>query len=446
MNVYFHIDELNRDAVVASALRRKFARNGHNLVYGNRLTTRLLKYHHDAFDVLVFPRPHFLSDYWGDHWLTWDSKVVMLSTESLGVICKDHHVMARTLLEKEYFEGRRQYVERIDAFCLWGAKQLQAVVDYAEEVSDKCYIVGHPRHDSSCVMNGMGEADERPPGTKAIGIITRAVALNDYFGRSPLDGFTTLFDDHFQYEFLNKETGEGLPSKRPGAKPGDVLLVQAIDVENTLKIIQRLTTEGHRVTVRVHPKEKSGVWKDLLTRCNLRAEVSDGRIPIAHWLKGMDYLIGPPSTSFYDAAMLGVTPISICNLDARRKTSIGELWEETNRLMEHVLKPDSIEKIIQIIDEDAAEMFSTEVKMILREEADFPASGTSLDKVVTICAENVSEGRRRGVSLMWFKVSQFGLNVAWKMKNRVIGREENSATFAMSSEKVRFIDSLTRKG
>jgi len=131
MNIYFMIDELNRDAVVASALKKIFLKKGHNLVYGNRSSNRLLKYFHEAFDVIIFPRPHIIYDNWGDDWLTWSAKFVTLSTESLGIICKDHQVMAKTLLDREYFEGKRQYVDRIDAFCFWGEKQLQAVTDCA---------------------------------------------------------------------------------------------------------------------------------------------------------------------------------------------------------------------------------------------------------------------------------------------------------------------------
>ena len=47
MVIFFHIDELNRDSIVASALRVKFANNGDTLIYGNRLVARLLKIFHN---------------------------------------------------------------------------------------------------------------------------------------------------------------------------------------------------------------------------------------------------------------------------------------------------------------------------------------------------------------------------------------------------------------
>ena len=43
--VYFHIDELNRDSVVASALKKELAEKGVKLIYGCRLYSYyLIKY------------------------------------------------------------------------------------------------------------------------------------------------------------------------------------------------------------------------------------------------------------------------------------------------------------------------------------------------------------------------------------------------------------------
>lgn len=442
MNIYFHIDELNRDAVVASGLKVVFRQGGHTLVYGNRVTNRLLKFLHGAFDVVVVPRPHVLYDNWGTDWMSWNTRFVMLSAESLGIICKDHQVMARTLLEKDFFEGNKDIVNRIDAFCLWGSKQLQAVKEFAGEVAGKCHVVGHPRHDVNCVGTHRNEEGSSRGTRKTIGIVTRAVGLNDYFGRSALDGFTTLFNDHFQYEFVNKATGERLPSKRSGAKPADTLIVQAIDVGSTLRVIRALETAGYDISVRVHPKENVEVWASLLTRCNLAAVVSDPRQPITRWLRNVDYLIGPPSTSFYDAVMLGVTPISICGLDPRRRESIGELWEDNNRLMPFVFKPKSVEELVDYVRAGNRNFCSAEILSVLKEEADFPDCRESLRKVVSVCTQGNHDARSRTLQLAVFRLVRYLFFIIWRLKNRVRGRRENSAMFAMGRREARFIDSL----
>ena len=63
-NVYFHIDEIGRDAITASALKKGFAERGINLIYGNRVyTKRVLEKFVFAFDVIILPRPMFLNDF-----------------------------------------------------------------------------------------------------------------------------------------------------------------------------------------------------------------------------------------------------------------------------------------------------------------------------------------------------------------------------------------------
>jgi hypothetical protein len=444
MNIYFHIDELNRDAIVASALKKKFAALGHTLIYGNRASNRLIKYFHKAFDVIVFPRPHLIYDNWGDNWLSWNARFVTLSTEALGIICKDHHVMAKTLLDREYFEGKKKYVERIDALCFWGSKQLQAIKDYAPEIAHKCHIVGHPRHDEFCLNRAKFKKKAQiQDGKMAVGVITRAVALNDYFKRSPLEWYCNLFDSQVTYEYHNQITGEKLLSKRSAADPGDILVVQAIDLENTLKIIDSLLQAGHQVSLRIHPKEDSSTWGDILKRTKLNATISDPTLPITDWLQGLDYIFGPPSTSFYDGVMLGVTPISICSLDQRRQASIGELWEENNQLMEHVFKPQSIEQLSHYISANTRNFASPEILGILNEESDFPACASGLDKVVGVCLEQSSNVRRSGLLLLFFKIARSIYFAAWSARNLLIGRRENSALFAMTARKRRFIDSLS---
>jgi surface carbohydrate biosynthesis protein len=443
MNIYFMIDELSRDAVVASALKKKFAEKGHHLVYGNRASNRLLKYFHGAFDVIVFPRPHLIYDNWGEDWLTWKARFVTLSTENVGIICKDHQVMAKTLLEREYFEGDRKYVDRIDAFCFWGSKQLQAVKDYATEVAHKCHVVGHPRHDSLCIKRPKEERVALRGRKKSVGVITRAVALNDYFKRSPMDWYATIFDDHVNYEFRNKITGESLPSKRAAASPANMLVVQAIDVENTLKIISLLLQAGHQVSVRIHPKEDSNVWRYIFKRCKLNAEISAPSLPITDWLQDRDYIFGPPSTSFYDGVMMGVTPISICNLDPRRKASTSELWEENNRLMDHVFKPESIEDLLHYIDAGVRNVDSPEILNILADEANFPACSNALNQVVEVCLANPAGTRRTELRLLLFKAVRAAYFVAWRLRNIFLGRKENSAMFAMTDRKIRFINGLS---
>lgn len=443
MNIYFHIDELNRDAIVASSLKKKFKKKGHKLIYGNRASSRLLNYFHGAFDIIIMPRPHFLNDIWGKRWMSWSTKVIILSSESLGIICKDHHVMARTLLEKDFFEGNKQIVNKIALFCYWGPKQLQAIKDYAPEITEKCHVVGHPRHDQHCINKPLRISKQDKKQKNNIGIITRAVALNDYYDRSPLDSFFTLFDPHFQYEYFNRETGSYLVSKRPQTKPGDTVAVQAIDVQTTLKIIERLKNDNFNISLRLHPKEKVDVWRTLLEKCNLDVQISESKLPITSWLQGQDYVIGPPSTSFYDAVMLNITPISICNLDKRRKGFIGELYEENNQLMEYVYKPESIESLVKYINDEVQNTKHPQILAILGEEADFPECSNSLEKVVSLCCKLEIYKKERKNWLLLFNVARFLLNNLLRIKMFKSGQKQSSAVFLVNNRISKFIDNQT---
>ena len=220
-------------------------------------------------------------------------------------------------------------------------------------------------------------------------------------------------------------------------------MVQAIDAENTLKIISRLESAGYEVSVRVHPKENAEVWKDLLKRCHLRAEVANPRLPIAKWLEGREYLVGPPSTSFYDAVMLGVTPVSICHLDCRRKESIGELWEDNNRLMAYIFKPKTIEELVEYIESGTRYEHTDATLEVLKDEADYPACASSLDKVVAVCTNDVPARADRPWHLLWFMLVRYVFFKAWRLRLRIQGRQENSAMFVMGRKEKRFIDGLT---
>ncbi|MDA9069031.1 hypothetical protein N9K42_05305 [Gammaproteobacteria bacterium] len=441
MNIYFHIDELKRDSIVASGLKKKFKALGHNLVYGNRVIGPLLKIFHGAFDVIVLPRPHFIADILGRESLDWNQKVVILSTESLGIICKDHEVMARTLLEDSFFNDDPSYVNKISAFCLWGERQKKAIDTYAPEISKKCHIIGHPRHDD-CALRNSSRASKK---LKNIGIVTRANGLNDYYGRMAIESFEVLFDDHFQFEYINQKSGRKLKSTRPSAYPRNNLIVQSYDTQNLLKIMKALNQQDCKISVRCHPKENLTVWEELFKKCEIEVKISDSMAPITHWLEDIDVVIGPPSTTFYDAAIELTPCISIANIDQSRSQYIGELWEEKNELMKDIIAPDSIEEIItQALVADEL-VLSESIQKTLKSEADFPECRQSLDKFVDICIEIATPVKPRPVLVALYKITSSIYFTLWAIKNLIISREANSSRFTLSRSTISFIDSLTAK-
>lgn len=442
MIVYFHIDELNRDAVVASALKRRMADRGHKLVYGTRILARLVPFFHRAFDVIVMPRPHVFYDNWKTDWIEWDCRFITLSTENLGIICKDLRVMAKTLLENTYFEGRRDYVERIDAFCVWGHRQKQAIIQHAPEVAHKFNVVGHPRHDALCVGRRPADRQSGVPNRR-VGVVTRAVALNDYFGRTALDALSVMLDPHFKYEIVDKVTGEGLKSTRVAAMPAENLMAQVLDAKTAILAMAALQAEGIELSLRIHPKERIEVWQRVLEACGINAEISPPQLPITEWLKTLDWVIGPPSTSFYDALMIGVTPIDISTMDARRPALAGELWEDNNRMMPHLPRAASNSELKHLLGSVAC-LDQSAVMSILKDEADYPECSNSLEKFVDVCQSVAPRTEANQFALLGFRIAQTIFEAMWKVRNLVIKRKQNSAAFTIGGRVTTFIDNLTK--
>lgn len=442
MIVYFHIDELNRDAITASALKKRFKDCGHRLVYGNRLTFSLLKYFHRIFDVIIIPRPHFLYDHFKDKWLLWNSKFVTLSNESIGVITNDKELIVKNLFEKEYFENTKKYVDKIDAFCLWGKKQLEAIKEHAPEIYHKSYLVGHPRYDNFCLKYSHFNYDKLSNKNR-IGIITRAVSLNENYGRPALEFFKGYFNENYQYEYYNVMSQKKLLVKRPTIKETSVY--QSIDAFNTINIIKYFINKKYKISIRVHPKENLDTWIKIIGKFDKQISFDITNQPITNWLQDIDYVIGPPSTVFYDALISNVTPISISELDPRRKLFIPELAEDNNSLMPHIFKPKNIEEIFEFINKNKKIEITQEVQEIFHKEAGFPDCKDSLKNIVKVCEEVFKGNASQKIKIHFinfYLFIQIIHSFAWNIKSFFTKRKLHSAMFSLDFKTIKYIDRL----
>ena len=130
-NVYFHIDELGRDAITASALKKAFAEHDINLVYGNRVyTKRVLEHFAFAFDIIILPRPMFLYDFKNiDRNMP---PIMILFTESVGRVVEESNdkFTLFSLLDSPYMEGDTRYIDKITSFLLWGESAKKRINKY----------------------------------------------------------------------------------------------------------------------------------------------------------------------------------------------------------------------------------------------------------------------------------------------------------------------------
>ena len=458
MNIYFHIDEFNRDAVVASALKEMTKAKGWRLILGNRQLGSLLPRFEKYFDIVVLPKPTFFMSFFESESIPLlESNYVMLYTEQIGIMTsKDFPQLAlRQMLDKEFMSGDSRCVDKVAAFCFWSNQAKRIVTQYFPELSVKSHVVGHPRHDTHAnpILRKLEYS-----GNKEIGILTRAVLLNDYFGRNPLEN---IYENLMNVkrggivEYQNGHNGKQFISQIRGVNPKNDIFLEAIDFENMLILIEELTKRKYKVNLKLHPKEDSSLYRKLFANMDPNVTIAPSNQPFANWVQGQKFLIGPPSTSFYDAYLTGVLPICTSELNPGRKRLVPAMYEDNNQLMKIVAKPKSISELVDFVENLPEQQYmemveNPDVLKIIGEEVNFPFHGESLNKVIEVFEKVHGQKRpsiKRSIGIMGFilvanVVSEIRYPY-YQIKERLFNIELlNSANFVMNFRNRRKIKRL----
>jgi hypothetical protein len=439
--IYFHIDEYYRDAITASVIRQEIKKRNWKIVYGNRITSRLLKYFEWIFDVVILPKPTFLNSYFSYHEIPkLKSKYVMLYTENIGIIANDKFpkMVEKGALDVEYMSGNKNCVEKVSALCFWGSQVADLIVKSYPELAHKCFVVGHPRHDKRAI-NNLKEQDV----VKTVGIVSRYCTLNDYYGRNPIDILIQRYTADDLYEYKNEGTGDFLPWKRRGERVDSDLFIEAMDVKNTILLIRSLSRHGLIVSLKIHPRENYRTWKNVLKNSNLSFELAPSEMPFSEWALKQHCVIGPPSTSFYDSLMLGVLPISIAGLEDNRSIFVSDMYEEFNRLMPHIQTPKSIDEILNIvaITKEGRFKLTPEIEKVLQLEANYPACQNSIKEFGSVLDQVLIENAKkyRALNIVLYIFSVHLLNTIALIKN-IFNDKSNSALFILTPRTVAAIN------
>ena len=230
--------------------------------------------------------------------------------------------------------------------------------------------------------------------------------------------------------------------KRP--KPIEGTICQSIDTVNIINIIKSLIDSDYEINFRAHPKENLDVWKKIFGQYNLKIKFSKPEQPISYWLENLDYLIGPPSTAFYDAVINNVTPISIDKIDSRRKLFVTDLSEDNNSLMQHIFRPKSIDEIKEFIVKNKKININNEIKNIFSEEVGYPECQDSLNNLINVC-EKISKSKnilKKSYFYFFYLFFQFFYSFLWDLKSFIIRRKPNSAMFSFNFKIIRYINNL----
>jgi hypothetical protein len=445
MNVYFHIDEIGRDAVIASALKKEFKKNGAKLFYGNRLYTyRLLKYFLHMFDVIILPRPMFLDSIDGANGDL--PKIVVLPTEAIGrVSLEENYKLALcNIFDKPFMSGDTKYVNKVSRFLLWGKSTLFPVEKYKPELLDKVYVVGHPRYDAACFFDK--NKIKRDEEIINVGMITRQGMLNDFLQRSVISCVLDYAaQEGVQYEYYNEETDDCLESQ--AGSPIDRAYLEASDIAIIIELIQKLNKHDNvRLFLKVHPREDRGVWEGFFSKHNLIVELAEWRTPYMHWVSHLDYVIGSASTTFYDSYVAGVQPICTSKIDKLRLAHLHDGAEEFNALMEFVPQPESVDEVVStIVSNSKAFVMGEGIKEVLNKETNYPLSKSSISNIADQCILLTEDNKKKNslVDEWFFHVFGKILNVVFYAYRRLYKKmSEQGSTFLLNKKNREYIDAL----
>ncbi len=230
--------------------------------------------------------------------------------------------------------------------------------------------------------------------------------------------------------------------------PVDEMYVQSSDIRTMLKIINKLNVDKFDISIRVHPTENFYFWENVLIEHDINATLSKWTTPFTHWASSMDYIVGPASTSSYDAYVVGAIPICTRYIDKKREAHISTFSEEFGALQEFIAKPKSIDELISSLKSNATLELNSQIKQVLKDETNFPESSKSITKIVSICMDELSSlddnfkiSKRR---YAYFKYSLFSLfiNTYFIYREKVRRKKNISSMFPINKKIINHIDSL----
>jgi hypothetical protein len=431
MFVYFHIDELARDAVVASALKKELKARGGQLVYGNRFTTDYVLRHLNIFDAIILPSLlHFYGAFPDAE--APPENVFILQTEAIG---QATGTLKR--LNGKYFGDEPvkydPWHRAVRGYLLWGAAHLNSFHEYHPEYLSKCKVVGHPRLSHLCKGQRLARAGVRP----VVGFVSRFSLLSPFDARIPFESIVSSM--RFGKKVMPIYEGS------PGKDVEDMFYTEVMDFRVMLQIMMTLDPARYRIAVRPHPRENRLGWQRLASKLGLDITVSDWDKPFAHWLGEIDHIVTPPSTGLYDIFFHGRRPIVIDRVVATRADHILAQSDDRNQILEGICRPNSVAEVIRLLESGDIPPPPDSVHLRLQEQvgADIASRSTAniLDAIAEFTADSPPARRKVGALAAWHLATTC-LSELKECKARLQRRVEQGASFNLTLRRSRWIDRL----
>lgn len=435
MVVYFHIDELARDAVVASALRKELEAKGGQLVYGNRLTTRfLLKHFKNAFDAIILPSlKHFMEVFTEADQLP--KNIFILQTEAIG---QATGTLRR--LNGKYFGDNAGLCEpwhkAVSGFLLWGYAHTNPFTQYYPAYLSKCIVVGHPRLSTSCVKSISTKVPKIKP---VIGFVSRFNLLSPHDSRSAFESIRGTM--RFNYPDFP------LYENSPDRDVEDMFYTEVIDFRVMLQVILSLDADKYDIAVRPHPRENRLGWEKMAEKLNINITVSPWDEPFGHWLGGLDFIVTPPSTGIYDIFYQGKVPIVTNDVVASRANHILTESDDNNQILEGVCRPKSVAEIIELINSGTIPFNKDIINLRLKEQVGADIAHNSINNIIEAIEglrtkSNPSTLNQKFMGFFFHLLSFLLAHLRW-FKGKLSGRVIQGASFNLTFLRTKWIDRLT---
>jgi len=432
--IYFHIDELARDAIVASALKKELKKRGVKLVYGNRFTTQFLS-KFNVFDLAILPSlGHYTTTYPTDENLP--DNIVILPSEAVGQATGTLRRMNAKYFGNDQ-EKSTPWHKKVKAFLLWGYSHVEPFERQYPEYLPRCTVVGHPRLDKHCLKSKESKS-QNPRKKIKVGLVSRFSGINPYHGKTI-----------YQIIYLGmRRKGIELPAyeNSPDRDIEDQLYTEMIDLRLFFQIIEKIDAEKFEICMRPYPRENRFNWFELFKEFNLDVKISTWDEPFSFWLSEMDFIVSPPSTTFYDALSVGHLPICTMDIVNSRKDHVLTESDDNNQILEYVKRPKTIDELIELLSQEAPDEIHEDVKKILLGQTASDIAPQSIQNIADACIKVIDSSppaKNKENTLALFRISSLILSYAQKLRSFFSKRGEQSANFALTLSRIRMINKLS---
>ncbi len=434
LNILYHIDELGRDAIVASALKRFGKKRKIKIFYCNKKVKKVIR-NFNFYDAIILPSiPHY-KFYFPDP-KNLPKNIFILPTEAVG-----QSTGRLRRIQAKYFgidyKRDEAWHKSVKAYLLWGKDHKNNIIKLNPEYSSKCYVVGHPRISKyTTVQNSIKVNQNR--NIKKIGLVCRFGAINPYDNRNNLN---LIFKN---MRFFNQKVPkfENTPKTLDAE---DLSYTELIDLRIFLTLIFSLDAKKFKIFIKPHPRENADNWKKFFKENNIKIEIEHKFTPFSLWLNKVDLIVSPPSTSFYEILRGNKKLICIDKVISKRKNHILKESDDNNQILEYICRPKSISELIYLVKNDKKIKLKKGYLNIVKGQTYSINKKDSIENIIEIISLQTKVKRKKIIfmkkiiNLIFVQI----INELSALKN--IHREEQGSVFSLTIRKIYWINRLSKK-